>query len=429
MTVSQRVRNLVPSATVAIAATARRLRAQGIDVIGFGQGEPDFDTPEHIKEAAIQAIREGFTKYTASGGIDELKDAVATKLKRDNGLAYTREQILISCGGKHSIFNVFQALLEPEDEVIIPAPYWVSFPEQVKLCGGKPVFAHTHEREGFRVHRALVEPLLTPRTKILVLNSPCNPTGAALSLAELESLADLATEWGFWLLSDETYEALVYDEYRHVSIASLGDRVYAQTILVNSLSKAYAMTGWRVGYTAAPKEIIRAMDSLQSQETSNPTSIAQRAAVAALTGPQVTVQRMREEFDRRRRYIVDRLNAMPGVRCVKPQGAFYVFPQCVGNVRPALRRDDHPEFQRLYHLPAGEGADRGRARGRVRQRRARPDFLRHLAGEHRGRHGSNGGGGEATRVKRLAPPRKSCAPRRERWRKKTPSHHKRRKNP
>jgi aspartate aminotransferase len=330
MTVSQRVRNLAPSATVAIAATARRLRAQGIDVIGFGQGEPDFDTPEHIKEAAIQAIREGFTKYTASGGIDELKDAVATKLKRDNGLAYTREQILISCGGKHSIFNVFQALLEAEDEVIIPAPYWVSFPEQVKLCGGKPVFAHTHEREGFRVHRALVEPLLTPRTKILVLNSPCNPTGAALSLTELESLADLATEWGFWLLSDETYEALVYDEYRHVSIASLGDRVHAQTILVNSLSKAYAMTGWRVGYTAAPKEIIRAMDNLQSQETSNPTSIAQRAAVAALTGPQVTVQRMQEEFDRRRRFIVDRLNAMPGVRCVKPQGAFYVFPHVSG---------------------------------------------------------------------------------------------------
>jgi aspartate aminotransferase len=330
MSISQRARNLVPSATVAIAATARRLRAQGIDVIGFGQGEPDFDTPEHIKEAAIQAIREGFTKYTASGGIDELKDAVTTKLKRDNGLGYTRDQILISCGGKHSLFNVFQALLEPGDEVIIPAPYWVSFPEQVKVCGGKPVFVQTHEREGFRLHRELVEPLVTPRTKILLLNSPCNPTGAAVSLAELESLADLATEWGFWLLSDETYEALVYDEHQHVSIASLSDRVYAQTILVNSLSKTYSMTGWRVGYTAASKEIIRAMDGLQSQETSNPTSIAQRAAVAALTGPQVTVQDMREEFDRRRRYIVDRLNAMPGIRCIKPQGAFYVFPNVSG---------------------------------------------------------------------------------------------------
>lgn len=330
MSVSQRARNLVPSATLAIAATARRLRAQGIDVIGFGHGEPDFDTPDHIKEAAIQAIREGFTKYTASGGIDELKDAVAIKLKRDNGLSYAREQILISCGGKHSLFNVFQALLEPGDEVIIPAPYWVSFPEQVKLCEGKPVFARTREREGFRLHRALVEPLLTPRTKILLLNSPCNPTGAALTPAELQGLADLATEWGFWLLSDETYESLVYDGHQHVSIASLGERVHAQTILVSSLSKAYAMTGWRVGYTAAPKEIIRAMDGLQSQETSNPTSIAQRAAVAALTGPQEAVFRMRDEFARRRRVIVDRLNGMPGITCLSPQGAFYVFPNVSG---------------------------------------------------------------------------------------------------
>ncbi|HWT82082.1 MAG TPA: pyridoxal phosphate-dependent aminotransferase [Candidatus Methylomirabilis sp.] len=330
MTVSRRVRNLVPSATLAIAATARRLRAQGIDVIGFGHGEPDFDTPDHIKEAAIQAIREGFTKYTASGGTDELKDAVVTKLKRDNGLEYSRDQVLISCGGKHSLFNVFQALLDPGDEVIIPSPYWVSFPEQVKLCEGKPVFVHTHDHDGFRLHRALVEPLVTPRTKILVLNSPGNPTGAALSLPELQGLADLATEWGFWLLSDETYESLVYDEHRHVSIASLGDKVYAQTILVSSLSKAYAMTGWRMGYAAAPREIIRAMDNLQSQETSNPTSIAQRAAVAALIGPQETVLRMREEFNRRRRYIVDRLNDMPSVRCLKPQGAFYVFPNVSG---------------------------------------------------------------------------------------------------
>jgi aspartate aminotransferase len=225
---------------------------------------------------------------------------------------------------------VFQALLEPGDEVIIPAPYWVSFPEQVKLCGGKPVFAHTQEGEGFRLHRSLVEPLLTSRTKILLLASPCNPTGAALTVAELQGLADLATEWGFWLLTDETYESLVYDDYRHISIASLGDRPYAQTILVGSLSKAYAMTGWRVGYTAAPKEIIRAMDGLQSQETSNPTSIAQRAAVAALTGSQESVHRMRDEFDRRRRAIVARLNAMPGIKCLNPQGAFYVFPNVSG---------------------------------------------------------------------------------------------------
>jgi aspartate aminotransferase len=330
MSVSQRARNIVPSATLTIAATARRMRAQGIDVIGFGSGEPDFDTPDHIKEAAIQAIQEGFTKYTATGGIDELKDAVVTRLKRDNGLVYSRDQILISCGGKHSLFNVFQALLESGDEVIIPAPYWVSFPEQVKLCDAKPVFAHTHEHEGFRLHRGLVEPLLNSRTKILVLNSPCNPTGAALTPSELQGLADLATEWGFWILSDETYDSLAYDGYQHVSIASLGDRVYAQTILVNSLSKAYAMTGWRVGYTAGPKDIIKAMDALQSQETSNPTSIAQRAAVVALTGGQEATHRMREEFDRRRRVIVERLNAMPGISCLSPQGAFYVFPNVSG---------------------------------------------------------------------------------------------------
>ncbi|HSB72752.1 MAG TPA: pyridoxal phosphate-dependent aminotransferase [Candidatus Methylomirabilis sp.] len=330
MSVSQRARNLAPSATLAIAATARRLRAQGLDVISFSQGEPDFDTPDHIKEAAIQAIREGFTKYTATGGIDELKDAVATKLKRDTGLVYARDQVMTSCGGKHSLFNVFQALLEPGDEVIIPAPYWVSFPEQVKLCGGKPVFVHTHEHESFRLHRALVEPHVTPRTRILILNSPCNPTGAVLTPKELQGLADLAADAGFWVVSDETYEALVYDGHQHVSIASFNDRVYAQTILVSSLSKAYAMPGWRIGYTAAAKEVIRAMDGLQSQETSNPTSIAQRAAVAALTGPQESVRRMREEFDRRRVYILDRLSDMPGIRCLKPQGAFYVFPNVSG---------------------------------------------------------------------------------------------------
>jgi len=330
MTISQRARNLVPSATLAIAATARRLRAQGIDVIGFGQGEPDFDTPDHIKEAAIQAIREGFTKYTATGGIDELKDAVASKLKRDNGLTYARNQVLISCGGKHTLYNVFQALLDPGDEVIIPAPYWVSFPEQVKLCGGTPVFVQTSEREGFRLHRALLERAVTPRTKIVVLNSPSNPSGAALTRKELEGIAALAVERGFWILSDETYEALVYDGYQHVSIASLGDQVYARTILANSLSKAYAMTGWRVGYAAGAAEVIKAMDGLQSQETSNPTSIAQRAAVAALVGPQEPTHRMREEFARRRRYIVDRLNAMPGITCLNPEGAFYVFPNVSG---------------------------------------------------------------------------------------------------
>lgn len=355
MRVSQRARNLIPSATLAISATARRMRAEGIDVIGFGSGEPDFDTPGHVKEAAIQAIREGFTKYTATGGIDELKDAVIAKLKRDNGLTYGRDQVLISCGGKHSLYNVFQALLEPGDEVLIAAPYWVSFPEQVKLCDARPVFVQTSEREGFRLHRALVEPLVTPRTKILVVNSPCNPTGAALTSGELEGLAALAVQRGFWLLSDETYESLVYDGHQHTSIASFGDPVYERTILVNSLSKAYAMTGWRVGYTAGSKDVIHAMDGLQSQMTSNPTSIAQRAAVAALTGPQEPTLRMREEFDRRRRYIVDRLNAMPGVACLSPQGAFYVFPNVSGTYGKRYREatlTNSSEFSR-YLLEAG----------------------------------------------------------------------------
>ncbi len=326
MNISQRARSLVPSATLAIAATARRMRAEGIDVISFGAGEPDFDTPPHIKEAGIHAIREGFTKYTASGGIDELKDAVVAKLKRDNGLGYARNQILISCGGKHTLYNIFQALLDPGDEVIIPAPYWVSFPEQVKLCGATPIYAHTKETEGFRVHRRLVEPLVTPRTKILLLNSPSNPTGGALTRKELEGLAALAVERNLSIVTDETYEALVYDGYEHVSIASLGEQVYARTIIANSLSKAYAMTGWRVGYAAGPADVIKAMDGLQSQMTSNPTSIAQRAAVAALTGDQEPTHRMRDEFAKRRRTIVDRLNAMPGISCQSPEGAFYVFP-------------------------------------------------------------------------------------------------------
>jgi aspartate aminotransferase len=326
VTVTQRASSLVPSATLAISAKARAMRADGMDVISFAAGEPDFDTPAHIKEAGIRAIREGFTKYTTNSGIDELKDAVVLKLKRDNGLTYGRNQVLISCGGKHSLYNVFQALVEQGDEVIVPAPYWVSFPEQVKLCQATPVVAHTAERDGFRVSRRVVEPLVTERTKLLVVNTPSNPTGAALTREELAGLADLAALRNFWLLADETYEALVYDGFQHVSVASLGEEAYRRTILVNSLSKAYAMTGWRIGYAAGPPEIIKAMDGLQSQMTSNPTSIAQRAAVAALAGDQEPTRQMREEFARRRRVILDRLTAMPGVRCGSPEGAFYVFP-------------------------------------------------------------------------------------------------------
>ena len=326
MNLSQRATHLVPSATLAIGNKARQMQADGIDVISFAQGEPDFDTPAHIKDAAIQAVRDGFTKYTATGGINELKDAVAEKLRRDNGLTYSRNQILISCGGKHSLYNVFQALLDPGDEAIIPAPYWVSFPEQVKLCGATPVILPTAEAQGFRLTREILEPAVTARTKLLVLNSPSNPSGAAIPRADLEGVAALAVERGFTIVSDETYEALVYDGFQHVSIAALGEEVYRQTIVVNSMSKAYAMTGWRLGYAAGSAEVIRAMDGLQGQMTSNPTSFAQRGAVAALLGPQEPTRAMREEFARRRRYIVDRLNAMPGIRCHSPEGAFYVFP-------------------------------------------------------------------------------------------------------
>jgi aspartate aminotransferase len=324
--ISARARNLVPSATLAIGAKARQMQADGIDVVSFAQGEPDFDTPEPIKEAAIQAVRDGFTKYTATGGINELKDAVAAKLMRDNGLGYARNQVLISCGGKHSLYNVFQALLNPGDEAIIPAPYWVSFPEMVKLCDAKPVIVTTSEANGFRLDRKLLEPAVTSRTKLLVLNSPSNPSGSALSRAELEGIAALAIERNFVVVSDETYEALVYDGFQHISIASLSEAMYARTIVVNSMSKAYAMTGWRLGYAAGPVEIIKAMDGLQGQMTSNPTSFAQRGAVVALIGSQESTQRMREEFAKRRRYIVDRLNRMRDVTCLNPEGAFYVFP-------------------------------------------------------------------------------------------------------
>ena len=330
MTLAARARQVAPSATLAISARARQLQAEGIDVISFGSGEPDFDTPAHIKAAAVQALQEGFTKYTAADGIPELKDAIRTKLKRDNGLEYARDEIVVSCGGKHALYNVALALFEPGDEVLIPSPYWVTYPEQVKLCEGRPMVVPTDEAEGFRLRPEAVEAALTPRTKALILDSPNNPTGAVASREDLQALADLAVGRGFWVISDECYEALCYDGAAHVSIASLGEAIRQRTILVHTVSKTYAMTGWRIGYAAGPREVSRAMASLQSQVTSNPTSIAQRAAQVALAGSQDTVRTMVSEFDRRRRYIVGRLQAMPGIRCGVPRGAFYVFPNVSG---------------------------------------------------------------------------------------------------
>jgi aspartate aminotransferase len=323
---SHRARCTSPSATLAIAAAARRMKAEGTDVVDFGLGEPDFETPPHVKEAAIQAIRDGFTKYTAASGIEELKDAIAAKLKRDNGLSYDREEVIVSCGSKHSLFNVAEAVLEPGDEVIIPAPYWVTYTEQIRLVGGSPVIVQALEEDGFRVTPRAIESAVTPRTKAILLNSPCNPTGAMIPGDRLKAIAALVVERDLLVVSDEAYESLTYDGCAHVSIASYGEEVKRRTIVVNTVSKTYAMTGWRIGYAAGPPDIIKAMGAIQSQVTSNPTSIAQKAAVAALLGPQESVRAMRAEFDRRRRYLVGRLNAIPGLTCTNPEGAFYIFP-------------------------------------------------------------------------------------------------------
>jgi aspartate aminotransferase len=329
MMLADRLKTLAPSSTLAVQAKARALRARGIDVISFGAGEPDFDTPERIKEAAVAAMRRGQTKYTEVGGIPELRQAVCAKLRRDNGLDYEPAEVLVSCGAKHTLFNIVTALVNPGDEVLVPSPFWVSYPEQVRLLGGAPVTVQTREATGFDLDPAALRAAVTPRTKLVVLNSPNNPTGAVFSPAALAEVARLAVERQLWVVADECYESLTF-EGRHVSIASLGPEVKARTLVVNTCSKAYAMTGWRIGYAAGPREIIRAMTDVQSQVTSNPSSVAQWAAVEALSGPQDEVAKMAGEFDRRRRLIVAGLNALPGVTCVMPKGAFYAFANVSG---------------------------------------------------------------------------------------------------
>ena len=326
---ADRIKALAPSPTLAIQAKAKAMRAQGIDVISFGAGEPDFDTPERIKEAAIRAIRKGHTKYTDASGIVELREAVCQKLKRDNGLDYEPADVLISVGAKHTLYNAVVALLNPGDEVLIPGPYWVSYPEQVKLVDGVPVAVPTEEADGFQVDPGRLAAAVTPRTRAVVINSPNNPTGAVFSPATLRAVGELAVKHDLLVISDECYEALTY-EGRHVSIASLGPEVKARTLVVNTCSKAYAMTGWRIGYAAGPRALIKAMGDVQSQVTSNPSSISQWAAVEALTGPQDDVAKMAGEFDQRRRVMVPALNAIPGVTCVTPGGAFYAFPNVAG---------------------------------------------------------------------------------------------------
>jgi len=331
MSISERARNTAPSPTLAITAKARALQAQGKDVIGFGAGEPDFDTPEYIKQAAIDALHAGYTKYTPSTGDVDLKDAIAAKLKRDSGLQYGRDQIIVSCGAKHSLYNLFQAMLDPGDEVLIPSPYWVSYPEQVKLADGVPVIVPTLPSNEFMPTGDAIREAITPRTKAIILNSPSNPTGGVASASLVAEITSIAVENYLYVVSDEIYEKLLYDGRSHLSPASLGDDAFRQTITVNGCSKAYAMTGWRIGYLAsADKELVAAMGRMQDQSTSNPTSIAQKAAVAALNGPEETVEAMRVAFEERRNVIVEKLNAIPGVTCRLPGGAFYVFPDISG---------------------------------------------------------------------------------------------------
>lgn len=330
MRLSNKTFLIKPSPTLSLDAKVKALKARGVDVINFGVGEPDFDTPENIKEAAIKAIRNGFTKYTPVGGIDELKAAIIEKFKKDNNLAYEKNEIIVSCGAKHSLYNIASALFDAGDEVIIPAPYWVSYPDQVLLNNAVPIIVKTDERKSFKITPELLKSTLSKKTKALILNSPSNPTGLAYDRKSLEAIAEIALRHDFYIISDEIYEKLLYDGFKHVSIASLSNNIKQRTIVVNGLSKSHAMTGWRIGFTAGPKEIIDAMTKIQSQSTSNPTSIAQKAAVEALAGPQDFIPKMVSEFDKRRVYIIECLNKIKGITCERPVGAFYVFP----NVSP-----------------------------------------------------------------------------------------------
>ena len=326
MVVSERIRAIKPSPTLAINAKAVSMRQAGLDVISFGVGEPDFDTPRHIRQAGVRAIEEGFTRYTAAGGIPELKDAIVEKFRSDNNLTYEREEVMVSCGGKHVLYNLAQAILNPGDEAIIPAPYWVSYPPIVVLAGARPVIVETGEAEDFKLSADALEESITPRTKFLVLNSPSNPTGSVYTQWELERLAEVILRHDISVVSDEIYEKLIFDGKPFYSIAQVSEELKGKVFVVNGVSKTYAMTGWRIGYVAGAREVIAGMTKIQSQSTSNPNSIAQKAAIAALTGPQDSVGHMVQAFDERRKYLVGRLNAIPGIRCNMPVGAFYAFP-------------------------------------------------------------------------------------------------------
>jgi len=328
--ISSRAASLAPSLTLAISAKAKELRAAGEDVIGFGAGEPDFDTPQHIKDAAAQAQADGFTKYTPSSGIPELRQAVADKFQKDYGVEYEPSQVIVNCGGKHSCFNVIYATCEAGDEVIIPAPYWLSYPEMAKLAGAKPVILETTDATEFKVTPEQLREAITPNTKLFILNSPSNPTGSVYTADEIKALGDVCVEKGVLIMSDDIYEKLVYDGAEFTSVTGFSEEHLAHTIIVHGLAKAYSMTGWRIGFLAAPKPIAQAINALQSHSTSNATSFAQKGAVAALTGPQTHLDEWLTEFNKRRSYAADRLNNMAGVSCVNSRGAFYLFPNIEG---------------------------------------------------------------------------------------------------
>ncbi|KAB2660423.1 MAG: pyridoxal phosphate-dependent aminotransferase [Verrucomicrobia bacterium] len=328
--IARRAASLSPSLTLAIDSKAKQMKAEGLDVVGFGAGEPDFDTPQHIKDAAVQALAAGFTKYTPSSGIPELRQAIADKFRRENGLEYKPSQIIVSCGGKHSCYNVILATCEEGDEVIIPAPYWLSYPEMVKLAGATPVVLSTTDRTEFKVTPDQLRAAITPRTRLFIFNSPSNPTGSVYTPEEIRALGDICVEKGVLIMSDEIYEHLLYDGAVHRSVASFSPAHQAHTIIVHGFAKAWSMTGWRLGFLAAPEPIAKAIDAIQSHSTSNPCSFAQKGAVAALTGPQDHLKSWLGEYAKRRTYAWQKLNSIPGITCVNSKGAFYLFPNISG---------------------------------------------------------------------------------------------------
>jgi aspartate aminotransferase len=326
MKLAARISQVSPSLTLAIAAKAKSMKAEGIDVCSFSAGEPDFDSPAHVKAAAKKALDEGKTKYGPAAGEPKLRQAIADKLQRENNLNYQAENIIVTNGGKHSLFNLMQALIEPGDEVIIPAPYWVSYPEMVKLVGGNPVIVMTDEENGYKIQPEILRSAITPKTKLFVLNSPSNPTGMVYTPEEIKALAEVIVEKDILVVSDEIYEKILYDGAEHLSIGSLNDEIFARTIVSNGFAKGYSMTGWRLGYLAAPVELIKAATTVQGHSTSNVCTFAQYGAIAALEESQDCVEEMRQAFAKRRKVMLERINAIPGLSCAQPSGAFYLFP-------------------------------------------------------------------------------------------------------